>query len=91
MATFVIETPHNDEECRIGAEQWLKLDGPRKQELFDKSYASCEFGEHNAWLIAEFRDEDEAWSYIPEVERAKAKVQQVASYSFDEMVAAHAS
>lgn len=89
MPTFLIETPHTPEECLIAGEQWLELDGPRKQEIFDKTHASCEFGEHNAWVIADYETEDEAWSYVPEVERLKAKIRQVKTYAFEEMLAAH--
>ena len=89
MPTYLIETPHTEEECASGAEEWLRSELPRKAELFDKTYFGCEAGVHDAWTIADFENEDEAWKYVSQAERAKARVVPVNAYSFEEMVTAH--
>lgn len=89
MPTYLIETPHTEEECRIAGEEWLTMDHPRKQEIFDKEYFGCASGVHNAWLVAEFEDEAAAWELVPQIERAKAKVVQVERFTYDEMLKAH--
>ena len=89
MPTYLIETPHTQEECQKAGEEWLRSELPRKAELFDKTYFGCEAEVHDAWTIAEFENEDEAWKYVSQAERAKARVVPVNSYSFEEMVKAH--
>lgn len=89
MQRYLITGTHTDEECGKGAEEWVGLDLPRKAELFDAIQFGCESGVHETWLIGSFEDEDEAWSYVPPSERAKTRVVQVSSYSFDEMLKSH--
>jgi hypothetical protein len=36
MQSYVIDIPHTPEECGKGAQEWLELDQPRKEELFAK-------------------------------------------------------
>ena len=89
MTTYLIETPHTEEECASGAEEWMRLELPRKAELFDKTYFGCEAGIHDAWTIADFEDEAEAWLYVSEAEKARTRIVPVNAYSFEEMVQAH--
>jgi hypothetical protein len=86
---YLVQSSHTEEECRAGAEEWLALDLPRKGELFDAVQFGCEAGVHESWLVAEFDSEDELWSYVPPIERAKTRAVPVNSYSFDEMLASH--
>jgi hypothetical protein len=91
MPLFLIETPHTPEECMASAQVWLALDAPRKEELFELEVFGCEFGLHDAWLIAEFEDEREVERYLPKSEalRGKARVFPVSRMSFEEMMRAH--
>jgi hypothetical protein len=89
MTRYMVQGTHTEEECGKGAEEWLALDLPRKAELFDALQFGCEAGVHETWLVGEFENEDEVWSYIPPSERAKTRVVPINSYSFDEMVLAH--
>ena len=89
MPTYLIETPHTEEECRIAGEEWLTMVHSRKQEIFDATYAGCESGVHDGWVVAEFPDEAQAWEVIPPTERPRARVVEVKQYTFDEMQKAH--
>jgi hypothetical protein len=89
MQRYLVQASHTVEECGTGAEEWTRLDLPRKEELFDKVQFGCEADVHETWLIAEFENEDEAWSYVPPTEKAKTRIVPVNSYSFEEMVGAH--
>jgi hypothetical protein len=89
MPRYLVQATHTDQECGKGAEEWTRLNLPRKDELFDAIQFGCEAGIHETWLIADFDGEDEAWSYVPPVERAKTRIVPVSSYSFAEMLNAH--
>lgn len=90
MQRYLVQALHTEEECGRGAEEWTDLDLPRKAELFDLVQFGCEAGVHETWLVADFDREDEAWSYVPPSEKAKTRIVPVNSYSFEEMVTAHA-
>jgi len=89
MTTYLIETQHTEEECASGGEEWMRLELPRKAELFDKTYFGCESGVHDAWTIADFENEAVAWLYVSEAEKARTRIVPVNTYSFEEMVRAH--
>jgi hypothetical protein len=89
MQSYVVDVPHTPEECGRGAQEWLELDQPRKEELFGKLRFGCEAGVHETWLIAEFASEEEVWSYVVPTERAKTRVVPVSSMTFEEMLSAH--
>jgi hypothetical protein len=87
MTQFLVTVPHTAEECMSAAEEFGKH--PRAAELLQTTYWACEFGNHTAWTVAEFEKEDEARAVVPGQLGEKAQVQEVKTYSFEDMVAEH--
>ncbi len=74
MERFLIETPHDPEECK------LLIGYVRVQGYLHNFDWGCHFGVHSGWAIIEAESEAQASLAIPATLRAKAKLTRVERY-----------
>jgi hypothetical protein len=83
MARFLIEVPHEAEPvaCARAVEIFLKTGS----HFLTHADWGCRDGEHNAWIIVEVENKDEARSTLPPALRPQAKITQLNYFSLQEI------
>jgi hypothetical protein len=83
MARFLIEVPHEAERlaCARAVEVFLKTGS----HFLTHADWGCRDGEHNAWIIVEVENKDEARSTLPPALRPQAKITQLNYFSLQEI------
>ena len=90
MEKFLIEVPHGatKSEC-INAVQIFYQTGSH---FLTNAEWGCEDGEHNAWLLVEVENKDQARQILPPAFRTKAKIVRLNKFTrkeMDELVNVH--
>ena len=83
MARFLIEVPHAAERvaCARAVEVFLKTGS----HYLTHADWGCKDGVHNAWIIAEAENKNEARSILPPALRLQAKITQLNNFSYQEI------
>jgi hypothetical protein len=83
MARFLIEVPHESEPvaCARAVQIFLNTGS----HFLTHADWGCKDGEHNAWIIVEVENKDEARSILPPALRPQAKITQLNNFSFQEI------
>ena len=79
----MVVIPHTTEECRRALKQ---IEAIGAITHFDWG---CKDGDHTGWAIIEATSKAEAMMSVPTVQRAKARVVKLTSFSPDEVRAMH--
>ena len=88
MPLYLVEQPHTAEECMAAFEEFSK--NPRAEELVKNSVAGCNNGNHTAWTIASFKDENEARNMVSHAGiQKKMKIYPVDQFTLDEIKSMH--
>ena len=78
MARFLIEVPHEPEDCALAVKIFMESGS----HFTTHADYGCEDGEHKAWMIVELDDKAAARAVLPPAYRAQAKIVKLAIYSF---------
>ena len=78
MARFLIEVPHDRNDCAQAAKIFMESGS----HFMTHADYGCEDGEHKAWMIVELDDRAAARGVLPPAYRAQAKIVKLANYSF---------
>ena len=83
MSSFLIESPHTEEECLA------VMDDLQKAKHLDGWSWGCMAGNHTAYRMVMAKDEAAALAMVPESVRAKAHVYKLAKMTSAMLAAAH--
>ena len=83
MSTFLIESPHTEEECMA------TMDDLNKAKHLDGWSWGCMAGNHTAYRMVSAKDEAAALAMVPENVRAKAHAYKLAKMTSAMLAAAH--
>ena len=83
MEKFLIEIPHEatESEC-INAVRIFYQTGSH---FLARAQWGCDDGEHNAWLLVDVENKDQARQIIPSAFRGKAKIVRLKNFTRQEM------
>ncbi len=79
MQQYIVESPHNEEECRAAIEM-VQAAGYLRHFKW-----GCPDGEHCGWAIIEADNADEALLSVPSLIRRKARVVQIVDFNSKEV------
>jgi hypothetical protein len=85
---FLVEIPHDPNEASCKAA--YKVFAETGSHYLTHADFGCEDGVHNAWLIVEADDHDEARLVVPPQYRKKTRVTKLKQYAMTEADAPHA-
>jgi len=87
MDRFLIELPHDPDEASCLAA--FKLFSETGSHYLTHADFGCEDGVHNAWIIVEAENHDEARLVVPPLYRQHARVTRLKRYAMTEADAPH--
>lgn len=83
MDRFVIESPHNADDCRLVITQIHAMGYLHHFEW------GCPDGVHSGWAFIEAEDENQARMIVPSVVRNSARVVRISRYNSNELGEIH--
>lgn len=85
MSDFMIESPHNKEECLHALDETLAAGS----EVLAKYEFGCGKGDHTGYAMVKAASEKEAIKLVPEFLREQAKIVEVAPYTPEQIRSFH--
>jgi len=87
MAKFMIEMPHNSDQCQEVLGEMATEVAP----LLKEAWWGCMDGNHTGWVTVDASSKDEALMKIPEQRRGEVKVTEVKQFSAEDLKMSHAA
>jgi hypothetical protein len=79
MNKFLIEVPHGAD--KKACDQAIQVFLQTGSHFLTHAEWGCKDGEHKAWIMAEFRDKNEARLILPPLFRSAARITQLTTFS----------
>ena len=85
MATYLIESPHSEEECLRALDEVMA----QGQDMLAKYEWGCGAGIHTGWITVEAASESDASRMVPGFVRSKAQIVQTNKFTPEQIRSFH--